>query len=131
MQQLSPEKVCFIIAKAREFDVQEAADEAESGSNPSDDGFRAILAEAADDPTFEEAKAFIDALNEDEQAELVALAWLGRDDYAVSEWDQAVSDAGDRHTGVTSDYLLGIPLLADYLEAGLAQFDLNCEGFEG
>lgn len=131
MEQLSAEKVCFVIARVREFEAQEAADEAEDGSNPSDDGFRAVLAEAEDDATFEEVKAFIDALNEDEQAELVALAWLGRDDYAAGEWDQAVDEARDRHTGATSDYLLGMPLLADYLEAGLAQFDFTCEGFEG
>jgi len=131
MLQVSPEKVCFVIAKARAFDVQEAADEEDSGSNASDDDFRSVLVESADDPTYSEVKAFIDALNEDEQAELVALAWLGREDYAVSEWEQAVADATDRHTGVSSDYLLGMPLLADYLEAGLSQFEMSCEGFEG
>ncbi len=130
MLQINPEKVCFIIAKAREFEAQEAVVEDNPGSNPSDDDFRSILAAYPDDPTYEEIKAFIDALNVDEQAELVALAWLGRDDYSPEEWNQALNDAADRHTGPTSTYLLGIPLLPDYLENALGQFAYSCADLE-
>jgi len=130
MDQLSPEKVCFILIKAREFEAQEEVVEPDPGSNPIDDGFRGTLAAYADDPTFDEIKAFIDSLNEDEQAELVALAWLGREDYTLEDWAQAVRDAKDRHTGATSTYLLGMPMLPDFLEAGLSQFGQNCDEFE-
>lgn len=130
MLQINPEKVCFIIAKAREFEAQEAVVEDNPGSNPSDDDFRSILASYPDDSTYEEIKAFIDALNVDEQAELVALAWLGRDDYSPAEWNQALNDAADRHTGPTSTYLLGIPLLPDYLENALGQFAYSCADLE-
>src|SRR5258706_7209627 len=34
----SPEKVCFIIAKARVFDAKELVSDADSGSNATDDG---------------------------------------------------------------------------------------------
>lgn len=131
MLQINPEKVCFVIAKAREFEAQEAVVEENPGSNPSDDDFRSILAAYPDDPTYEEIKAFIDALNVDEQAELVALAWLGRDDYSPAEWNQALNAAADRHTGPTSTYLLGIPLLPDYLENALGQFAYSCADLEG
>ncbi len=130
MNTLSPEKVCFILIKMREFEAQEEVVEPDPGSNPIDDGFRGTLEAYADDLTFAEVKAFIDALNEDEQAELVALAWTGREDYAPGDWDQAVADARDRHTGATSDYLLGMPLLPSYLEAGLNQFDYSCDDYE-
>jgi hypothetical protein len=34
---ISPEKVCFIIIKAREFDAKDEVTEPDPGSNPSDD----------------------------------------------------------------------------------------------
>lgn len=130
MDQLSPDKVCYIIIKAREFEAQEDVVEPDPGSNAIDEGFRGVLEAYADDPTFDEIKACIDSMNEDEQAELVALAWLGRGDYVIDDWDQAVRDAVERHTGATSDYLLGMPMLPAYLQAGLNQFDLSCDEFE-
>ena len=130
MDQLSPEKVCFILIKAREFEAQEEVGEPDPGSNPIDEGFRGTLEAYADDPTYDEIKSFIDALNDDEQAELVALAWLGREDYTIEDWNQAVKDAADRHSGATSAYLLGMPMLPDYLEMGLSQFGMSCDEFE-
>ena len=130
MDQLSAEKVCFILIKAREFEAQEEVVEPDPGSNAIDEGFRGSLEAYADDPTYEEIKDFIDSLNDDEQAELVALAWVGREDYAVDDWAQAVADAKDRHSGATSDYLLGTPMLPDFLEAGLSQFGQSCDEYE-
>src|SRR3546814_15793239 len=65
-------------------------------------------------------------MNDDEQAELVALTWLGRGDFTADEWSEALAAARERDTGPTSAYLLGIPILADYLEEGLSQFGLSC-----
>jgi hypothetical protein len=39
---ISPEKVCFVIIKAREFDAKDEVTEPDPGSNPSDDGNAAI-----------------------------------------------------------------------------------------
>jgi hypothetical protein len=130
MLRIDPEKVCFIVVKAREFDVPEDVVEDDPGSNSSDEGFRSVLAAYPDDPTYEELKSFIDALNEDEQIELVALAWVGRGDYTAKEWSRAVKDARERREGATSDYLLGTPLLPDLLEEGLAAHGLSCTEFE-
>jgi hypothetical protein len=45
--------------------------------------------------------------------------WLGRGDYESSEWSLAVSEAAARGNRRTSDYLLGMPMLGDWLEEGL------------
>ena len=58
MPEISTEKVCFIILKARELDVKVAPEELSGGSNPTDDGMQSILEDYADDPTREELKSF-------------------------------------------------------------------------
>ncbi len=87
---------------------------------------RDVLEDHGDDPVLEELTAFIDALNDDEQIELVALMWLGRDDGTLADWTQVRSDAADAHNENTAGYLLGTPLVADYLADGLATFGLSC-----
>src|SRR6516164_9589232 len=77
---ISPEKVCFIIVKAREFDAKDDVTEPDPGSNPSDDKNVSVLEEHSDDPVLEELTSLADSLSEDEQIDLVTLMWLGRDD---------------------------------------------------
>lgn len=127
---ISAEKVCFIIVKARAFDAKVEIDDPASGSNPADDNAVDALEDLPDDPTRAELDAFIGSLNEDEQIALVALAWVGRGDYAIEEWSDAVAEAGRAHNGRTADYLLGIPVLGDYLEQGLSAHGLSCVEFE-
>lgn len=130
MLSLSPESVFFVIVKARQFDAKEAVSETEPGSNATDDKMYAVLEDTADDPVYDELKSFIDNLNEDQQIDLVALSWLGRGDYTADDWDQVRSDAADMHNEHSSDYLLGMPLLGDYLEQGLSLLGYSCEDFE-
>jgi hypothetical protein len=127
---ISPEKVCFVIVKAREFDVKDAVTEPDPGSNPADDQDAAVLEDHADDPVLEELTSFIDALSEDEQIDLVALTWLGRDDYEASDWASVRDEAARAHNRRTSRYLLGMPLLADFLEEGLSMLGHSCEDYE-
>lgn len=127
---ISPEKVCFIIVKAREFDAKDVLTDPGEGSNPSDDGMRSVLEDHADDPVRRELVAVISALNEDEQVDLVALAWLGRGDGDIDGWDEIRAEAARAHNARTASYLLGEPLLADYLEDGLSACGLSCEEFE-
>ncbi len=128
--EISTEKVCYVIIKARELDAKVDVDDPDSGSNPSDDSAIDVLEDAPDDPTYDELKAFIEGLNEDEQIQLVALAWLGRGDYGIESWDEAVAEAGRAHNERTAEYLLGMPMLGDYLEQGLAAHRLGCEEYE-
>jgi hypothetical protein len=61
---------------------------------------------------------------------LLALTWLGRGDFELDEWDDGLARVGDVRRLHTADYLLGTPLLADYLEAGLALCGRSCREFE-
>ena len=127
---ISPEKVCFFILKAREFDVKDAVADPDSGSNASDDAMIAVLEDHADDPTQQELRSFIDALTEDEQVDLVALTWLGRGDGTIDEWDELRAEAARLHNNRTAAYLMGKPMLGDHLEEWLSQFGLSCEDFQ-
>jgi hypothetical protein len=127
---ISPEKVCFLIIKAREFDAKEEANDTDPGSNPSDDKDAAVLEDQPDDPVVEEITSLIDALSEDEQVDLVALAWLGREDNTAEDWPALREEAARAYNGRTAAYLLGIPQLGDFLEEGLATLGYSCEDFE-
>jgi hypothetical protein len=129
MPDINTDKVCFVIVKARELEAEDEGMQPDA-SNPSDDKFVSVLTEEGYSSARREVSEFIEAMDDDEQAELVALAWVGRGDFAADDWDQAVIQAKERRKGPTSKYLLGIPLLASYLEAGLDEFDESCEGFE-
>lgn len=127
---ISPEKVCFIIIKAREFDAKDEVTEPDPGSNPADDRDTAVLEDHSDDPVVEELTSFIGSLSEDEQIDLVALVWLGRDDYTASDWPAVREEASRAHNQRTAEYLLGTPLVGDFLEEGLSMLGYSCEEFE-
>ena len=117
------DRVSFIILKAREYDVKESDVDPDTGSNAIDDGQTDVLLDKADDPVREELLGAIRGLNDDERFRLVALAWLGRGTYSLDEWKEAVATAKSEHSRRTAEYLLGLPLLGDYLEDGMAMFD--------
>lgn len=119
----NPENLEFIIEKAREYDVQVPIVDENSGSNATDDNDVDILDESSDNPTLKELVAAIRSLNEDERVELLALMWVGRGDFSAAEWKEALSTANERHNGYEAKYLVGTPLLGDYIEEGLAALD--------
>jgi hypothetical protein len=127
---ISPDKVAFLIEKAREFDVKEAASDPDSGSNAADDDMIDVLEDDGNDPVAREITGFINALSEDEQVDLVALTWLGRDDYEASDWATVRDEAAREHNRRTARYLLGMPLLADFLEEGLSMLGRSCDEVE-
>jgi hypothetical protein len=127
---ISPEKVCFIVVKARELGVKVAPEWLDDGSNPTDDQMAQILEDYADDATLDELKSYLQALNEDELEDLLALTWLGRGDYTLADWEDLKSEVQDMRDRHTVDYLIGTPLLADYLGNGLSEFGLSCAEFE-
>jgi hypothetical protein len=127
---ISPENVCFVIVKAREFDVKDVGADENSGSNAADDKMADVLEDHADDPVLEELTSFINGMTEDEQIDLVALAWLGRGDYTAADWPSVRQEAAAAHNNRTAEYLLGMPLLGDFLEEGLSLLGYSCEPFE-
>lgn len=127
---ISAEKVAAIIAKARQFDVKDVVTDPGSASNASDDAMLSVLEDHSDDPVRTELTAIIRGLNEDEQVDLVALAWLGRGDGDIEDWADLRAEASRAHNKRTAEYLLGTPLLGDLLEEGLTQFGHSLEEFE-
>ncbi len=127
---IAPEKVAHVIIKAREYDAKVGAwdDSPEDGDAEEDPS--AILEDYANDPTRAELAGFIERLNYDEQANLVALMWLGRGTYEKEEFDEAVDTARSERINATANYLLGIPLLADYLEEGLEKLGYSVDDVE-
>lgn len=123
MLALSPNTVAWIILKAREFDSKDAP--LEAGDDGLDDALLNGVeddedgGEDADDPVAHELTNWIDDMNDAQQAELVALYWLGRGDGDPEEFEDLTNQARDSRVNKTSVYLLGAPLLADYLEEGL------------
>lgn len=124
------EKVCFLIQLAREYDVKEAVSDPDPGSNATDDAMLSVLEDHGDDPVRSEIVSFIRGLNEDEQEDIVALAWLGRGDGDFNSWDELRAEAARAHNNRTATYLLGMPLLADYLEEALSQLGYSCEDLD-
>lgn len=125
---LNRDTVQFIIEKAREIHAKEDVTITETPLSPSDDWAMQILANHADDPSLQELSSTVDDLEPDQQVALVALMWLGRGDYDLDEWNDALAHAKASWTERTDEYLAGTPLLADYLSAGLEFFETY--GFE-
>ena len=126
---VSLETVCRLIIRAREMEAQVpglTADE-EEDPNDADDEF-ASLDDEANEAVEEEVIALLDDLPDDQVAEVLALALVGRGTYDASEWEDALEVASDRDGESPVDQLLEMPMLAGYLDAGLAAFDLSCTG---
>lgn len=119
MLDINPEKVRLIIDQARMFDAKEEVSDPDSGSNAADDGMADVLEDLSEDATYDQLLECIRGLDEDEQIDLVALAWVGRGTYDVSDWQEAVAEATRAHNARTAEYLSTLPKLGDYLEEGL------------
>jgi hypothetical protein len=124
---VSTEQVCFIIAKARQFEVKDAPTVPDGASNASDDPMVGVLEARAGDPVTREIRAFVNALDEDQQIDVVALAWVGRGDCGIEEWPAAREQAAAAHNARTADYLLGLPLLSEFLADTLTESGRSCE----
>lgn len=73
---------------------------------------------------------FIEGLNVDEKAQLTAIAWVGRGAFEPEDFAEALATATAEATIPTSDYLMGMPHLAENLEAGLDALGIDVAGAE-
>lgn len=124
------EKLFYIVEKAREFDAEVPGETGDTESSAADDDEREILLDTPNNPTAIELRAALEGLNVDEREELLALMWLGRGDMDGSGWDEALALARQQRTEREPDYLMGTPLLADYLETAIEALGLSLEEFE-
>jgi hypothetical protein len=135
MELLTPlDTICRLILRAKELEAQvPAADPDQEPDNVDDlddeDGVAlSVLEDELNDGVEEEVQAQLDELADDQLSEVVALAWVGRGTYDVSEWDEALAEAAELDTEERIDELTDMPLLGGHLEAGLAAFDYSCDG---
>ena len=135
MDLLTPlETLCRVILRARENEAQVPAqdpdEDADNVDDFDDEGGEAlsVLEDELNSGVEEELRAILDDLADDQLAETLALAWVGRGTYDVSEWEDAFAEASENDPESAIDELMEMPLLASYLDAGLAAFDYSCEG---
>ena len=128
---ISSEKVCDFIEAAREL----------AGKVPPTTGDHTTTGDDSELVTIEEPEGigededarrretveFIAGLNVEEQTDLLALIWLGRGDYDIGEWDDAVSEAEARIAARDPDYMIGNAALPEYLGDGLEAFGTTCD----
>ena len=136
MDLLTPiDTLCRIIIRARENEAQvPAADPDEDADNVDDyddetgEGTLSVLEDELNTGVEEELRAILEDLADDQLAETLALAWVGRGTYDSSEWDDAFAEANEIDPESAVDELMDMPLLASHLDAGLAAFDFSCDG---
>ena len=128
MLTLPLDKLAYIIEKAMAYD-EESLGELTGGTIAEDDNAEdddgALLFDPGHHPTGEALRAAISALDPDELADLVAVAWIGRGDYGRKEWRDARRHAAEALRRDEWRYLLGLPILADYLEEGAETLGLT------
>ena len=136
MELLTPlETYCRLILRAKEMEAQvpaqdpdEDPDNVDDFDDDAEDQALSVLEDELNSGVEEEIRATLDDLADDQLAEMLALAWVGRGTYDVSEWEDAFAEASENDPESAIDELMDMPLLASHLEAGLAAFDYSCEG---
>lgn len=130
------ETLCRIILRAREYEAQTPsdydADEDADNVDDEDEGSLSVLDDSINDSIEEELRAVLEDLADDQLAEVLAFCWVGAGTYDASDWDEALQEAQDMNEDgkgdAIIDELLDMPMLPSVLEAGLAAFDLSCDG---
>jgi len=135
MELLTPlETLCRLILRAKELEAQVPAEDPDEDPEDVDDyddeggETLSVLADELNTGVEEEVQALLDDLADDQLAEVLTLAWVGRGTYDSSEWDEAFAEANDLNAEQRMDEVMDMPLLAGHLEAGLAAFDYSCDG---
>lgn len=129
---LNQEKIKFIISMAREYRegslamVSEELSESHSSDNYTEHNLATMMEcmsseEHASDSVYNDLKAAIENLNEEQRYALVATMWIGRGTYNSNEFEKAILNAQTSDNKHSAEYLIDTPLLPDYLEEGLIQ----------
>jgi hypothetical protein len=124
------ETLCRIILRAREYEAQVPTDydggEAPENVDNEDEETLSVLDDSINTSVEEELTNAFEDLADDQLQEVIAFAWVGQGTYDAADWSEALEAAAEENNIV--DELMDMPMLASVLEAGLAAFDLNCDG---
>jgi len=131
MDPLTPlDTLCRIVLRAREYEAQTPTDFEgnEAAENVDDEGGEILSAldDTINTSVEEEIRAALDDLGEDQLAEVLAFCWVGQGTYDAADWDEAMEEAAQEKGAI--DELIDMPMMASVLEAGMAAFDLSCDG---
>ena len=131
MEPLTPlDTLCRIVLRAREYEAQIPTDFEgnEAAENVDDEGGETLSAldDTINTSVEEEIRAALDDLGEDQLAEVLAFCWVGQGTYEAADWDEAMEEASQEKSAI--DELIDMPMMASVLEAGMAAFDLSCDG---
>ena len=131
MEPLTPlDTLCRIVLRAREYEAQVPTDFEgnEAAENVDDDGGEMLSAldDTINSSVEEELRTALDDLAEDQLAEVLAFCWVGQGTYDASDWDEAMEEAAEEKGAI--DELIDMPMMASVLEAGMAAFELSCDG---
>lgn len=131
----SLDTLCRIILRGREYEAQTPSDydsgEAAENVDDTDEETLSVLDDAINDSVEEELRAVLDDLGEDQLAEVIAFTWVGQGTYDAGDWDEAMEEAQSlvsEGSAGAIDELMEQPMFASVLEAGLAAFELSCDG---
>lgn len=130
------ETLCRIVLRAREYEAQTPSeydsDEDADNVDDEDEGSLSVLDDSINDSVEEELRSILEDLGEDQLMEVLAFCWVGAGNYEASDWDEALQEAqemnDDGGSEMLVDELLEMPMLPSVLEAGMAAFDLSCDG---
>jgi hypothetical protein len=122
---LDPDYLRMLVLRVRAIMGKEDTEVSEEGPHPIDDERPPAFQEDSNDLSREEVLEEIRGLDARQQAELVALMWLGRDEGAPEEFGDLVRLAASRREVPTENYLLDHPLVAEYWLDGIERLGLG------
>jgi hypothetical protein len=135
MDPLTPlETLCRIILRAREYEAQTvdfADNEDADDVDDEQEGALSVLEDDINTSVEDELRSVFEDLGEDQLAEVIAFCWVGQGTYEAADWDEAMEEAQSVVSDSVDeaiDELMDQPMLASVLDAGLAAFDLSCDG---
>lgn len=133
MLRINVDKVCYVIDLAMQWTskippIREGGGiSLGTADDPGGDSNLDPLIEFPGDPTAENLEATLRGLGGDELADLLALLWLGREEFDPDDWEEACDRADEetlRSDAVT--LLMEAPHLADHLIEGLQALGYEC-----
>jgi hypothetical protein len=124
---ISADKVCAFIEAAREVAGKVPPTTGDRTTTGDDSKLVTIEDYPGEDDRRGQMVEFIAGLNVEEQVDLLALLMVGRGDYDVAEWDDALAAAAGEIADRHPDYMIGDAALPEYLGDGLNAFDRACD----
>jgi hypothetical protein len=123
---INPDKVCQFLEAAREVAGKVPATTGDHTSTGDDSPLTFMEDDGGPDPIHQQMVEFVAGLNVEEQVDLLALIYLGRGDFSLAEWDDALREAQDRIAAGDPNYMIGERALPAYLGDALDAFGKSC-----